>query len=265
MFRATVERQVVVGYAKLDGHAAEAKAEEWACVDVAHAATYADLQAFQRAPRERRNPTKREADRMEMQAIGEALDAALDDEDEEDAEALQEEGHRVGEQLQAGAGRSFAGSRPERQSRRRCHCHAGPARPNCRASRPETGGYAPACCRGMSPPATSILIGGFRPRRTACRSIEGRTSRPAAPRCGRGAAGFKQNRPQVELRLGADAQNPGAAFAAPGANPKGASAGRSHLAGPGYHVQTLESQSAAAPSPTGWRGDGLCVVFPRPA
>jgi len=101
MFRATVERQVVVGYAKLDGHAAEVKAEEWACVDVAHAATYADMQAFQRAPRERRNPTKREADRMEMQAIDEALDAALDDDDEENAEALQEEGHRVGEQLQA--------------------------------------------------------------------------------------------------------------------------------------------------------------------
>jgi ParB family chromosome partitioning protein len=91
---------------KLDSHAAAVKAEGWAWVDAAPAATYADLQAFQRAPRERRNPTKRESDRMEtletkMQAIGEALDSALDDEDEEKADALQAEGDRVGEQLQA--------------------------------------------------------------------------------------------------------------------------------------------------------------------
>ena len=91
---------------KLDSHAATVKTEGWAWVDATPAATYADLQAFQRAPRERRNPTKRESDRMEkletkMQAIGEALDAALDDEDEEKADALQEEGDRVGEQLQA--------------------------------------------------------------------------------------------------------------------------------------------------------------------
>ena len=91
---------------KLDGHAARVKAEGWAWVDAAPAATYADLQAFQRAPRERRNPTKREADRMDkletkMQAIGEAIDAALEGDDEEKADALQEEGDRVGQQLQA--------------------------------------------------------------------------------------------------------------------------------------------------------------------
>ena len=91
---------------KLDSHAAKVKAEGWAWVDATPAATYADLQAFQRAPRERRNPTKRESDRMEkletkMQAIGEALDAALEDGDEEKADALQAEGDRVGEQLQA--------------------------------------------------------------------------------------------------------------------------------------------------------------------
>ncbi|HCH6841387.1 TPA: ParB N-terminal domain-containing protein [Pseudomonas aeruginosa] len=91
---------------KLDSHAATVKAEGWAWVDATPAATYADLQAFQRAPRERRTPTKRESDRMEkletkMQAIGEALDAALDEDDEEKADALQEEGDRVGEQLQA--------------------------------------------------------------------------------------------------------------------------------------------------------------------
>ena len=91
---------------KLDGHAAKLKAEGWAWVDATPAATYADLHTFQNAPRERRNPTKRESDRMEkleikMQAIGEALDAALDEENEDKADALHEEGDRVGEQLQA--------------------------------------------------------------------------------------------------------------------------------------------------------------------
>ena len=91
---------------KLDEHAATVKAEGWAWVDATAAATYADLQAFQRAPRERRNPTKRESDRIDkletkMQAIGEAIDAALEDDDEEKADTLQEEGDSLGEQLQA--------------------------------------------------------------------------------------------------------------------------------------------------------------------
>ena len=91
---------------KLAGIAAEAKAEGWAWVDAAPAATMADLQAFQRAPRERREPTKREAQRIEklqekMQAIGEAVDAAMDADDEDKADALQEEGEALGEQLQA--------------------------------------------------------------------------------------------------------------------------------------------------------------------
>ncbi|MGH8629835.1 MAG: chromosome partitioning protein ParB, partial [Burkholderiales bacterium] len=66
----------------------------------------ADLQAFQRAPRERRTPNKREAQRIEklqekMQAIGEAVHAAMEADDEDKAEALQGEGERLGEQLQA--------------------------------------------------------------------------------------------------------------------------------------------------------------------
>lgn len=90
---------------KLASLAATVKAEGWAWVDATSAATYADLQAFQRAPRERRNPTKRESERIEkleekMQAIGEELDA-LDEDDEDKADALQEEADRVGEQLQA--------------------------------------------------------------------------------------------------------------------------------------------------------------------
>lgn len=91
---------------KLASLAAEVKAEGWAWVDVTPGTTHADLQAFQRAPRQRRSPNKREAQRIEklqtkMQALAEAVDAALDAEDEEKADALQEEGERLGEQLQA--------------------------------------------------------------------------------------------------------------------------------------------------------------------
>lgn len=91
---------------KLDEHTATIRAEGWAWVDATPSATYADLQAFHRAPRERRTPNKREAQRMEklqekMQAIGEAVDAAMDADDEDKADALQEEGDRLGEQLQA--------------------------------------------------------------------------------------------------------------------------------------------------------------------
>ena len=91
---------------KLAGIAAEVKAEGWAWVDATPAVTHADLHAFQRAPRERREPTKREAQRIEklqtkMHALAAAVDDALDADDEEKADALQEEGEALGEQLQA--------------------------------------------------------------------------------------------------------------------------------------------------------------------
>lgn len=91
---------------KLASLAAEVKAEGWGWVDATPGTTHADLQAFQRAPRQRRNPNKREAQRIEklqtkMQALAEAVDAALDADDEDKADALQEEGERLGEQLQA--------------------------------------------------------------------------------------------------------------------------------------------------------------------
>lgn len=91
---------------KLASLAAEVKAEGWAWVDATPGTTHADLQAFQRAPRQRRSPNKREAQRIEklqtkMQALAEAVDAALDADDEEKAGALQEEGEHLGEQLQA--------------------------------------------------------------------------------------------------------------------------------------------------------------------
>ena len=91
---------------KLAGIAAKVQAEGWAWVDATPGMTHADLQAFQRAPRERRSPNKRDAQRIEklqtkLHELAEAVDAALDDEDEEKADALQEEGERLGEQLQA--------------------------------------------------------------------------------------------------------------------------------------------------------------------
>ena len=91
---------------KLAGIAAEVKAEGWAWVDATPGVTHADLHAFQRAPRERREPNKREAARIEklqtkMRELAEAVDAALDADGEEKADALQEEGETVGEQLQA--------------------------------------------------------------------------------------------------------------------------------------------------------------------
>ncbi len=92
--------------AKLAGIAAEVKAEGWAWVDATPAVTHADLHVFQRAPQERRSPNKREATRIEklqarMQELAGAVDDALDTDDEEKADALQEEGKAVGEQLQA--------------------------------------------------------------------------------------------------------------------------------------------------------------------
>ncbi|AMR78833.1 ParB/RepB/Spo0J family partition protein [Cupriavidus nantongensis] len=91
---------------KLAGIAAEVKAEGWAWVDATPGVTHADLHAFQRVPRERREPNKREATRIEklqtkMHELAEAVDAALDADDEDKADALQEEGETVGEQLQA--------------------------------------------------------------------------------------------------------------------------------------------------------------------
>ncbi|MBN0466544.1 chromosome partitioning protein ParB, partial [Pseudomonas aeruginosa] len=50
---------------KLAGIAAKVQAECWAWVDATPGMTHADLQAFQRAPRERRSPNKRDAQSIE--------------------------------------------------------------------------------------------------------------------------------------------------------------------------------------------------------
>ena len=91
---------------RLAGIAATVRAEGWAWVDATPGVTHADLHAFQRAPRERREPTKREAQRIgklqaKLRELAEAVDAAQNAEDEDKADALQEEGEALGEQLQA--------------------------------------------------------------------------------------------------------------------------------------------------------------------
>jgi len=90
---------------KLDGIAETVRAEGWSWVDVTPTATYADLYAFQRAPQQRRAPTEDEAERIDslqskLEELSEAVDAAMDSGDEDQASALQEEGERFGEQLQ---------------------------------------------------------------------------------------------------------------------------------------------------------------------
>ncbi|HCF5040558.1 TPA: ParB N-terminal domain-containing protein [Pseudomonas aeruginosa] len=90
---------------RLAGIAANVRAEGWAWVDATPGVTHTDLHAFQRAPRERREPTKREVQRIEklqakMKELAAAVNDALDAEDEDKADALQEEGEAVGKQLQ---------------------------------------------------------------------------------------------------------------------------------------------------------------------
>jgi ParB family chromosome partitioning protein len=81
------------------------------------AVTYADLQAFQNAPRQRREPNKREARRIaSLQArcsnwIDAELDEACDAEDEDKAERWKSEGDHRGRAV-AGAGGWLAGLRP---------------------------------------------------------------------------------------------------------------------------------------------------------
>ncbi|MFX7140201.1 chromosome partitioning protein ParB, partial [Acinetobacter baumannii] len=75
---------------RLAGIAATVRTEGWAWVDATPGVTHADLHAFQRAPRERREPNKREAQRIEklqakMQDVAEAVDAAMDADDEDKA------------------------------------------------------------------------------------------------------------------------------------------------------------------------------------
>jgi ParB family transcriptional regulator, chromosome partitioning protein len=79
-------------------------AEGWCWVDVVPRATHAELHLFQRARRERRQPTKAEAKRIakleaEQQALQEQLDGEEAAVSDEDVQALQDQLDALGDQL----------------------------------------------------------------------------------------------------------------------------------------------------------------------
>ncbi len=88
----------------------EAHREGWGWVEAVPRVTYAELQGFERAPKERRTPNPREAKRIAtLQARQEAIEDALnadesdgaDDMGEDEAQALYEEADRIAVDLEA--------------------------------------------------------------------------------------------------------------------------------------------------------------------
>ncbi|KQW36844.1 ParB/RepB/Spo0J family partition protein [Rhizobacter sp. Root404] len=91
---------------KLADTAEQVRGEGWAWIDVVPRATYAELHVFQRARRERRQPTKAEAKRIaKLEAEQQALQDRLDDEEadvsDEDAQGLQDQLDALGDQIDA--------------------------------------------------------------------------------------------------------------------------------------------------------------------
>ena len=91
---------------KLDALAEDVRAEGWAWVDATPHISHADRQAFQNAPRQRCEPTAREARRIaSLQTRLEKIDAELEDaydaEDEGRAETLEQRREQVAGELQA--------------------------------------------------------------------------------------------------------------------------------------------------------------------
>ena len=91
---------------KLAAVADSIRLESWSWVEVAPRATHAELHAFQRARRTRRDPNKLEAKRIaKLEARQHALQDRLEDEDtdlqDEEVQALHEEIDRLGSDLEA--------------------------------------------------------------------------------------------------------------------------------------------------------------------
>lgn len=85
--------------------AEQVKAEGWAWVDVVPRVTSAELHAFQRARRTRKEPTKAEVKRIaKLEAEQQRIQDKIDDEDvelsDEEAEALHEELDKLGDELE---------------------------------------------------------------------------------------------------------------------------------------------------------------------
>ncbi|EOJ9641835.1 ParB/RepB/Spo0J family partition protein [Enterobacter hormaechei] len=91
---------------KLASLADKVRAEGWAWVDAVPHLSYADKQAFQHAPRQRREPNARESRRItslqaRLDKISAELEDACDTEDEDKAEALEQQHEQVAADLQA--------------------------------------------------------------------------------------------------------------------------------------------------------------------
>ncbi|WP_454710813.1 ParB N-terminal domain-containing protein [Cupriavidus nantongensis] len=91
---------------KLDALAREVRAEGWAWVEAVPHMSYAERQAFQNAPRQRREPSAREARRIaslqtRLDKIDAELEEAYDAEDEDKTEALEPRREQVAGELQA--------------------------------------------------------------------------------------------------------------------------------------------------------------------
>lgn len=91
---------------KLDAQAEDVRAEGWAWVEAVPHISHAERQAFQNAPRQRREPTTREARRIaslqgRLDKIDTTLEEAYDAEDEDKVATLEERREQVAEELQA--------------------------------------------------------------------------------------------------------------------------------------------------------------------
>ena len=91
---------------KLDVVAGDVRAEGWAWVEAVPHMSYAERQAFQNAPRQRREPSAREARRIaslqtRLDKIDAELEEAYDAEDEDKTEALEPRREQVAGELQA--------------------------------------------------------------------------------------------------------------------------------------------------------------------
>uniref|UniRef100_UPI003782E0EE ParB/RepB/Spo0J family partition protein n=1 Tax=Rudaea sp. TaxID=2136325 RepID=UPI003782E0EE len=91
---------------KLDAQAEDVRAEGWAWVEAVPHISHAERQAFQNAPRQRREPTAREARRIaslqnRLDKIDTTLEEACDAEDEDKVATLEERREQVAGELQA--------------------------------------------------------------------------------------------------------------------------------------------------------------------
>ncbi|MFA1765715.1 ParB N-terminal domain-containing protein [Xanthomonas campestris pv. campestris] len=101
---ATLLESLVRG--KLGAQAEEVRAEGWAWVEAVPRISHAERQAFQNAPRQRREPTAREARRIaslqgRLDKTDTTLEEAYDAEDEDKVATLEERREQVAEELQA--------------------------------------------------------------------------------------------------------------------------------------------------------------------